>query len=225
MRKLSFDLLFKFFVIICFLNSCSEYDKSQISDIEKLSFPNKNIDVYLYSIESGMSFGSSVNALKIVKYKEEPDFYNSDFFRVSNSRPFQIKLNDNNLIIKTISTADKSVQKKQSAKIEIQNYNGFNIKNLVYTLSSTTALSEFKFDIFYERKGNLIFKDKKDSLILNVSNSQISIGSGNIEIRCFDQNKFAKDESLAFDSYKLIPPDNFDFKKLEKYQPLKKVEK
>lgn len=225
MKKLFNNRFFRFFTIIFLLNNCSEYDKSQISDIEKLSLPNKNIDIYLYSIESGMAFGSSVNALKIVKYKEEPDFYNSDFFRVSRSRPFQIKWDNKNLIIKTISSTDKNIENKQPLRTEIQNYKGINIRNSVYTMFSTTALSEFKFAKFYEKKGNLIFKNEKDSLIFDEENSQISIDSGNIELRYYEQNKFEKGEGLDLVFYKLIPQNNFDFKKLEKYQPLKKVEK
>lgn len=172
-----------------------------------------------------MSYGSSVNALKIVKYKEKPNFYNSDFFRVSNSRPFQIKWDNNSLIIKTISSTDKNVENKQPLRIEIQSYKGIKIKNSVYTMFSTTGLSEFKFDKFYEKKGNLIFKNEKDSLIFDKANSQISIDSDNIELRYCEQNKFEKDEGLALTFYKLIPQNNFDFKKLKKYQPLKKVEK
>jgi len=220
MKKLSNKRIFCFIIFIFLFNSCSKYDKDQISDIQKLSSTNKKYDVYLYTIESGMAFGSSVNALQIVKYKEKPDFYNSDFFRVPNSSPFQIKWNNDSLTIKTISDIDRSLQ-KQPIRTEIQNYKGIIIKNLVYTLHSTFGLSEFKFIDFYDKNGNLIFKKENDSLVFNEENSQISIDSSYIEINYFKQNN----KGLEFKAYKLIPEKKIDLKKIEKYQPLKAIEK
>lgn len=220
MKKLSNKRIFCFLIFIFLFSNCSKYDKDQISNIQKLSSTNKKYDVYLYTIESGMAFGSSVNALQIVKYKEKPDFYNSDFFRVPNSGPFQIKWSNGSLTIKTISNIDRSLQ-KQPIRTEIQNYKGINIKNLVYTLNSTLGLSEFKFIDFYEKNGNLIFKKENDSLVFNESNSQISIDSCCIEINYFKQNN----KGFEFEAYKLIPEKKIDFKKIEKYQPLKAIEK
>ncbi|MCS4303324.1 hypothetical protein [Chryseobacterium sp. BIGb0232] len=220
MKKLSNKRIFGCLIFIFLFINCSKYDKDQISNIQKLSSTNKKYDVYLYTIESGMAFGSSVNALQIVKYKESPDFYNTDFFRVQNSRPFQIKWNNDTLTIKTISNIDRSLQ-KQPIRTEIQDYKGINIKNLVYTLNSTLGLSEFKFIDFYEKNGNLIFKKENDSLVFNEGNSQLSIDSSYIEIEYFKQNN----KGLEFEAYKLIPEKKFDSKKIEKYQLLKAVEK
>lgn len=62
--------VFPLLLIISLLCTCSKYEESQITNIEKLSSPSKQFDVYLYNVESGKSFGSNVNALQIVKYQE-----------------------------------------------------------------------------------------------------------------------------------------------------------
>ena len=207
-----------------FLSNCSNYNNDQITVIEKLSSPNNEFDAYFYNIESGMSFGSNVNALQIVKYQEKPDFYNGDFFRVLNSRPFQIKWENNNLTIKTISQVVNSAE-KQPFKTEIQNYKGVNIKNMIYTKIGGTAISDFIFKKFYEKKGNLIFKNETDSLIFNEANSQIHIDINCIEINFFEQNKFKKNKGLDFGAYKLIPESDFNIEELKKYQPLERIKK
>lgn len=225
MKKTPFiNTIFLFLILLTFLSHCSKYSNDQITEIEKLSSPNNEYDAYFYNIESGMSFGSNVNALQIVKYQEKPDFCIGDFFRVPNSRPFQIKWENNNLTIKTISHAVNSAE-KQPFKTEIQNYKGVNIKNMIYTTFGGTAISDFRFKKFYEKNGNLIFTNETDSLIFNEANSQIHIDKNYIEINFFEQNKFEKNKGLYFDGYKLIPQSDFNIEELKKYQPLEKIEK
>ncbi|KFC22831.1 hypothetical protein IO90_04500 [Chryseobacterium sp. FH1] len=224
MKTTSNNNIFIFLIIFSLFWSCSKYEKSQITNVEKLSSPNNQYDVYLYNIESGMSFGSTVNALQVVKYQEKPDLYNGDFFRVQNSRPFKIEWKNNNLIINTISQ-NHSIVTKQPFKTETQNYKGISIKNNVFTMFSSMAMSEFKFSKFYEKNGKLIFKNENDSLVYNNENSQIIMGSNYLEIKNFEKNKFDNNRGLSFDAHKLIPKNNFDFNKLEKFQPLRTTEK
>jgi hypothetical protein len=216
--------IFAFFLIISLFCNCSKYEKSQITDIEKLSSPSKQFDVYLYSVESGMSFGSNVNALQIVKYQEKPDFYNDDFFRVSNSGPFQIKWENNNLTIKTISHI-RTVVEKQPFKTEFLTYKGVQIRNDIYTQFSGTATTELKFREFYEKNENIVFKNDKDSLVFDINKSQISIGLNYIEVTTFKPNKFYKNRGLDLEFYKLFPIKKMNFSKLEKYQPLTIIKK
>jgi len=231
MKNLSIKRILGFFIILILFKSCSKQkemrlniDKKNISNIEKLSSPNKQYDAYIYSIESGMAFGSSISAIKIVKYNSNPNFNDSDFLRVSNSRPFKIEWNNNNLIINTISLNENAVR-EQPFRTEIVNYKGISIKNKNFTLFSTMAMTEFRFSNFHEKNGIITFKNESDSLVFNNENSQISIGSNYLEINHFKKNKFDNNKGLAFDTYKLIPENNFDFSKLDKFQPLKIIEK
>ena len=216
--------IFAFLLIFSLLCNCSRYKKSQITDIEKLSSPSKQFDVYLYSVGSGMSFGSNVNALQIVKYQVKPDFYNDDFFRVPNSGPFQIKWENNNLTIKTISNI-VTVAEKQPSKTEFLTYKGVQIRNDIYTQFSGTATTELKFREFYEKNENIVFKNDKDSLVFEISKSQISIGLNYIEVTTFKPNQFYKNKGLDLEFYKLFPITKMNFNKLEKYQPLTIIKK
>lgn len=215
---------FSFLMIFLLFISCNTYDKNQISDIEKLSSPNKKFDLYLYTINSGMSFGSNINVLKIEKFGETPNFYNSDFYRVPKSRPFQVKwIDDDHLFIKTISN-EENTENKQPLKSEIQNYKGIDIKNECFTMFSTVGNSDFTFSKYYEKNGLLIFKNKSDSIIFNKENFQISIGKNFIKIVSFEINKYDKTKGLAFEWHKLIPQNEMDFRQLNKFSPLKFIE-
>ncbi|KIA88048.1 hypothetical protein [Kaistella jeonii] len=216
--------VFPLLLIISLFCNCSKYEKSQISDIEKLSSPSKQFDVYLYSIGSGMSFGSTVNALQIVKYQEKPDFYNGEFFRVPNSGPFQIKWDNNNLKIKTISNI-VTVAENQPFKTELYTYKGVKIRNDIYTQFSGTAIVNFKFSEFYEKNQNIVFKNYNDSLVFDTNKSQLSIGLNYLEASTFERNKFHENKGLDFEFYKLLPIKKLNFSKFEKYQPLAIIEK
>lgn len=216
--------IFAFFLIFSLLCNCSKYEKSQITDIEKLSSPSKQFDVYLYSVESGMSFGSNVNALQIVKYQEKPDFYNDDFFRIPNSRPFLVKWENNNLTIKTISNT-VTVAEKQPFKTDFLTCKGVKIRNEIYTQFSGTATTDFKFREFYEKNEHIVFKNDKDSIVFDINKSQISIGLNYLEVKTFKRNKFYKNKGLDLESYKLFPIKKMNFSRFEKYQPLTIIEK
>ena len=222
--------IFSFFIILFLFSSCAKENKmdletnnNKISNIEVLSSPSREYDVYIYNIESGMSFGSPINAIKIVKHNEKPKFY-TDFLTLQNSRPFKIVWNNNILIINTIAI-NHSNSTVQPVKSEMLKHKGVEIKNNVFTMFSSMATSDFRFSDFYEKNGTFIFKNDTDSLVFSETNSQISIGPNYAEINCFKQNEFDKTKGLAFDAYKLIPQQKFDFKKLDKFQPLKIIEK
>ena len=224
--------ILRFLILFFTFTNCSKHneselkiDKSRISNIEKLTSPNKKFDAYLFSIENGMSFGSAINVLKIIKHNEEPNFSNSDFFKVPDSRPFKIEWkNDNELVINTISN-NKNFENKQPLKTEIQSYKGFKIENNTFTMFSSIAMTEFKFSKYYEKNENIIFKNENDSLVFNKENSQFSIATGYIEINYFERNKYDKNKGLAFNAYKLIPEYDFDLRKFDKFQPLINIEK
>lgn len=210
--------------LIFFFNCNKEVTTKDSSlDIEKLQLTNNKYDIYIFTIQSSMSFGSSINGVKIVSHNSIPNFEDDNFIRLD-KRPFRVKWNNDKLIIETFNNETVN-SKLQTPKIEEFEYQNIKIRKEIYRMFSTSISTEFAFDEFYENGQSLIFKNENDSIIVDKDDSQIHINSRKIEINYFEKSKYFDNNGLSSNGYKLIPNKNFNFKSLLKFQPLIKYDK
>src|SRR3982751_2027548 len=99
-------IIYLSFCAICIISCDAGIDKSLISYIDKLPSPDRKFNVYLYFVESPMSFGSGFTAINILDSRKELVPSDRDFLNLgADVSPFWIKWKDDaTLSVKCITS-------------------------------------------------------------------------------------------------------------------------
>lgn len=177
-------------IFILFLFSCeSKFDKSLISDVEKLISPNGECTLYYYNVDSPMAFGSGFSAINIFKSDEEHNLTDSDILRFENASPFSIKWKD------------------------------WTFEVAYYSIYSSGKGGNFLFDSCSFNGNKIKFISKSDSLVFNKDEVQFSLGSNQIYATEFKMDTFNNKRGLSFTYYTLRAKESFNQRFLLKEQP------
>jgi hypothetical protein len=207
-----------------FLSSCeSGFDKSLISNAEKLTSPNGESTLYSYHVDSPMSFGSGFSVINIFKSNETFDLTDRDILRFGNASPFWIKWKDNKtLTVKCLMTGS-GLSKHQPIKTEIIKWKEWIFEVEYYSMFSSGATQNFLFERFSSDGKKIKFNSKSDSLVFNKDEVQFSLYSNHIYVRKFTVSSFDNKLGLSFSDYDLTTKGSFNHRFLAEEQPFLRV--
>jgi len=209
---------------ILFFFSCeSKFDKSLISNTEKLISPSKAYTLCRYHIDSPMAFGSGFTVINIFKSDEKFNFTNRDILRFGNEFPFFIKWKDNDTLTVKCITTEYGLSKHQPVKTEVIKWKEWIFEVEYYSMYSSGATQGFQFEKCSIDRDKIKFKSKSDSLVFNKDEIQFSLDSNHTYVHEFKIATFDNKLGLSFIEYDLTTKGNFNQKLIQKEQPFEKT--
>lgn len=216
----------RFFIVVftLFLFSCeSGFDKSLISDTEKLISPGGKYVLYRYQVNSPMSFGSGFTVINIIKPDEECDFTDSDILRFQNEYPFWVKWKNNKtLAVKCLLNGGR-LSKHQPVKKEVVKWKDWIFEVEYYSMFSSGLGTTSIFESCSKNGNEIKFKTQNDSLVFNKDEVQFSLDSNRVYVTKFIMDFFDNKLGLSFSNYELTAKGSYNQKILQDEQPFIRV--
>lgn len=218
-------ITFCFYLALLILCSCDNgYDKSLITEIEKLSSPKRTFTLYKYVVESEMAFGSGFTAVNITDSNKKCDYTNRDIFRLGNNLPFYIKWkNENSLLVKCLLDGGE-LSDKQPVKKEIRKWKNWIFEVEYYTMYSASSDEKLNIDSYSINQNLIVFKSKKKQLIFKKDEVQFSLDSNKIHVKQFKTEEYNSRFGLSFSNFEVNMENKYDkndFIKLQAFERTK----
>ncbi|RQO74719.1 hypothetical protein DBR43_04865 [Pedobacter sp. KBW06] len=211
-------------IFTLFLFSCEGgFDKSLISNTEKLISPNGEYTLCSYHVASPMAFGSGLSVINIFKSDEKFDFTDRDILRFGKALPFWIKWKDNKTLTVKCLMAGDGLQKHQPYKTDVIAWKEWIFEVEYYSMYSSGATGYFSFEDYSIDKNKIKFKSKSDSLVFNKDEVQFSLDSNHIYVKEFKTVGFNNKLGLSFSHYDLTAKGSFNQKFIQGEQPFVRI--
>jgi hypothetical protein len=199
------------------------FDKSLISNTEKLISPYGEYTLYRCHISSPMAFGSGFSVINILKSGEAYDFTTRDILRFGNSYPFMIKWIDSKTLVVKCLMSGEGLSEHQPIKKETVKWKDWTFEVEYYGMYSSGAETALQFENCFVSENEITFKLKDDVLKLNKNEVQFSLDSNHVYVTEFTMSTFDAKQGLSFARYKLTPQSNWNQKLLHDQQPFVRI--
>jgi hypothetical protein len=216
----------RFFIVVfsLLLFGCeSGFDKSLISDTEKLISPGGKYVLYRYHIDSPMAFGSGFTVINIIKRDEECDFTDRDILRFQNDNPFWVKWKDNKTLAVKCLLDGGRLSKHQPIKKEIIKWKDWTFEVEYYSMFSSGRGTSSVFESCSANGNEIEFKTQNDSLVFNKDEVQFSLDGNRVYVREFKMDFFDNKLGLSFSNHELTAKGSYHQKIFQHEQPFIRV--